>query len=86
MIYACSSRRVGRPWDRSLRGKIHVYVGDADDYYLDNAVRRLDAFLSTAEPAYEGTIRYGPRQGHCWVPLDDKELLREMNTRWEGSR
>ena len=26
-----------------LRGKLHVYAGDGDDYFLNNAVRRLDA-------------------------------------------
>ncbi|GAC1334124.1 MAG: hypothetical protein NVSMB14_01150 [Isosphaeraceae bacterium] len=69
-----------------LRGKIHIYVGEADDFFLDNAVRRLDAFLSHAEPAFEGTIRYGSRQGHCWIPLADKDLLKEMEARREGSR
>lgn len=68
-----------------LRGKIHIYVGEADDFFLDNAVRRLDAFLTAARPAYEGTVRYGPLQGHCWIPLDTRRLLREMNDRLKGS-
>ena len=29
-----------------LRGKLHVWVGEADDYYLNNAVHLLDQFLS----------------------------------------
>src|SRR5262249_50733073 len=37
-----------------LRGKLRIWVGDADDYFLNNAVRLLDAFLKTARPAYEG--------------------------------
>ena len=31
-----------------LRGKIHIWVGEADDYFLNNAVHRLDEFLSRA--------------------------------------
>jgi hypothetical protein len=37
-----------------LQGKIHIWVGDADDF-LNNAVHQLDEFLSRAQPAYEGS-------------------------------
>ena len=53
-----------------LRGKLHVWVGEADDYFLNNAVHRLDAFLSRARPAYEGSIHYGAGAG----PLLDGDL------------
>ena len=33
-----------------LRGKLHIWVGDADDFFLNNAVHRLDEFLSRATP------------------------------------
>jgi hypothetical protein len=64
-----------------LRGKLHIDVGEADNYFLNNAVHRLDDFLSRAEPAYEGTIRYGPRQGHCWSGSTQAELMRAMARR-----
>jgi hypothetical protein len=64
-----------------LRGKLHIDVGEADGYFLNNAVHRLDDFLSRAEPAYEGTIRYGPRQGHCWSGSSQAELSRAMASR-----
>lgn len=66
-----------------LRGKLHVFVGDADDYFLNNAVVRLDAFLKRAEPAYEGEIRFGWRQGHGYHPLSMKELLGAAEKRME---
>jgi hypothetical protein len=47
-----------------LRGKIHIWVGDADDYFLNNAVHRLDRFLRTARPPFGGKIVFGARQGH----------------------
>jgi hypothetical protein len=52
---------------RKLRGKIHIYVGEADNYYLNNAVYLVDEFLgSTRDPYYEGEIDYEPRAEHCW--------------------
>ncbi len=50
-----------------LRGKIHIYVGDMDTFYLNNAVYLTEAFLKNAKnPAYEGEIDYGDRAEHCW--------------------
>ena len=60
----------------ALEGKIHIYVGDMDTYYLNNAVVLLEKFLeSTKDPYYNGVIRYGDRMPHCWGP-DRKELLK----------
>ncbi len=50
-----------------LEGKIHIYVGDMDNYYLNNAVYLADAFLeSTNDPYYAGDVDYGDRAEHCW--------------------
>jgi len=50
-----------------LRGKIHIYVGDMDNYYLNNAVYLMEAFLeSTKDPYYAGEVDYGDRAEHCW--------------------
>ena len=32
--------------------KLNVYVGDMDSYYLNNAVEKLNEFLSGVEPAF----------------------------------
>jgi hypothetical protein len=61
-----------------LRGKIHIWVGEADNFFLNNAVHRLDDFLSKANPPFEGSITYGARAGHCWADIDQEELLRAM--------
>jgi hypothetical protein len=61
-----------------LRGKLHIWVGEADDYFLNNAVHRLDAFLSRASPPYEGSIAFGPGQGHCWMGISQKTLIKQM--------
>ncbi len=50
-----------------LEGKLHIYVGDMDNYYLNNAVYLTEAFLeSTENPYYAGVVDYGDRAEHCW--------------------
>lgn len=50
-----------------LRGKLHIYVGDMDNYYLNNAVYLTEDFLeSTTGPPYDGEVKYGDRAEHCW--------------------
>ncbi|HKZ81350.1 MAG TPA: alpha/beta hydrolase-fold protein [Pyrinomonadaceae bacterium] len=59
-----------RDWNKigpSLEGKIHIYVGEADNYFLNNAVYLVDDFLKTTKnPAYGGEVDYEPRAEHCW--------------------
>jgi len=50
-----------------LKGKIHIYVGDMDNYYLNNAVYLMEDFLEkTTAPYYDGEVDYGDRAEHCW--------------------
>jgi hypothetical protein len=50
-----------------LRGKIHIYVGSADTYFLNDAVYYIEDFLkATTNPPYEGEVKYGDRAEHCW--------------------
>jgi len=59
-----------RDWETlgpRLEGKLHIYVGDMDNYYLNNAVYLAEAFLeSTSDPYYDGEVDYGDRAEHCW--------------------
>jgi hypothetical protein len=61
-----------------LAGKIRIWVGEADEYFLNNAVHLLDDFLKTARPAFQGKITFAPRQGHSWSGISDREMLRQM--------
>ena len=50
-----------------LQGKIHIYCGDMDNYYLNNAVYLMEDFLKkTQDPYYDGEVDYGDRAEHCW--------------------
>lgn len=60
-----------RDWEsglgEKLEGKLFLYVGDMDNYYLNNAVYEAEAFLeSTTNPYYAGEVEYGDRAEHCW--------------------
>jgi Putative esterase len=68
-----------------LRGKLHIWVGEADDFFLNNAVHRLDEFLSAARPAYEGSITYGPGRGHCWMGISESEMMNQMARRMSAA-
>ena len=60
-----------RDWDKGLgkklAGKLSIYVGDMDNYYLNNAVYLVEEFLKgTKNPPYGGEVTYGDRAEHCW--------------------
>ena len=60
-----------RDWDKGLgkklEGKLHIFVGEADSFYLNDAVYLAEDFLKTTKnPAYGGEVDYGPRAEHCW--------------------
>ena len=59
-----------RDWDKigkDLEGKINIYCGDMDNYYLNNAVVLTEEFLeSTTDPYYNGEVDYGDMAEHCW--------------------
>ena len=58
-----------------LEGKLHVMVGDMDNFHLNNAVYLLEEFLeSTTDPYYGGMVDYGDRQEHCWNGDHDNPL------------
>lgn len=50
-----------------LKGKIHIYVGDMDNYYLNNAVYTAEDMLKKlSNPVCNCEITYGDRAEHCW--------------------
>jgi hypothetical protein len=63
-----------------LVGKLHVYVGDWDTFYLDRATREVEAWMkTTTNPHYEGFFMYGERKPHCWIgPVTQAERHVEM--------
>jgi hypothetical protein len=63
------SHIIARDWATlapKLQGKIHIYVGSADTYYLNNAVYFAQERLESLQPPYQGSVAYGERAEHCW--------------------
>lgn len=70
----------------ALEGKLHIYTGDMDTHYLNNAVVLLERFLEkTKNPYYAGTIEYGDGEPHCWGPYGE-ELLELIGEHVEKMR
>jgi hypothetical protein len=59
-----------RDWETlgpKLVGKLHIYAGDMDTYFLEEAARLLEQFLeSTSDPYYDGWFDWGERAPHCY--------------------
>jgi hypothetical protein len=74
-----------RNWARIgpvLVGKLHVDVGDQDDYYLNLACYRMERALARLQPAPQAVFRYGhPLAPHGWQAESDLAYLRQMAAR-----
>ncbi len=59
-----------RDWNKigpKLKGRIHIYCGDMDSYYLNDAVYLTEEMLKALDnPTYDGEVDYGDRAEHCW--------------------
>jgi len=70
-----------RDWARlgpKLRGKIHLYCGTLDNFYLNKAVKLTEEFLKSAtNPPAEAEVKYGLNCEHCWN--GDPELPNQIS-------
>jgi hypothetical protein len=60
---------IQRDWQTlapKLQGKIHLYVGSADNYFLTDSVYFAQERLEALQPPYGGSVDYGDRAEHCW--------------------
>lgn len=61
---------IQRDWSKigdKLKGKIHIYVGDMDSYYLNDAVYSAEDMLKKLQnPDCNCEVDYGDRAEHCW--------------------
>ena len=59
-----------RDWEDlgpKLVGKLHVYMGTMDTFFLEEATRLLEAFLEgTSDPYYQGSFEWGEGAPHCY--------------------
>ncbi len=63
------SNIISRDWPTlapKLQGKLHIFVGNGDNYYLTDSVYYAQERLEALKPAYGGEVLYGERAEHCW--------------------
>ncbi len=71
---------------RRLAGKLHVYVGDMDNHYLNLAVYLMEEESAQLDdPKANFTFEYGrPMKPHGWQPFTNAELVRMMAARLQA--
>jgi hypothetical protein len=58
-----------------LAGKLHLYVGEADTFYLDRAVHLMKDWMeNTTDPYYRGSFDFGMRKPHCYTGDYDRDI------------
>ena len=72
---------LAKQWTRisaQLTGKIFLWVGDMDSYYLNLAVYDMDVFFRN-HPDARAQFTYGrPEKGHGWTPWTEPQLIHMM--------
>lgn len=61
-----------------IKGKIHIWMGDMDNFYLNNSMRVFDQYLkNTVDPKSDAQIEFTPMKGHC-SNYSHKLILKEI--------
>ncbi len=67
-----------------LQGKIYIWMGDMDHFYLNTGTRSFDKFLkSTENPTSDAIIEFTPMEGHC-SQFSHKVILLKMQQRLDS--
>lgn len=61
-----------------LQGQLHFATGDADTYFLNEAVHLLEASMATMDPPANFTFEYGARRPHCWRGASPVDPTRQI--------
>ena len=66
-----------------LEGKLHFTAGDADTFFLNNAVHRLQNQLAaTRNPHSDATFQFGPGMPHCYTGGPAQYSMQENDGTW----
>ena len=61
-----------------VQGKLNIWMGDMDNFYLNLGTRAFDEFIqSTDNPHSDAVIRFTPMKGHC-EEYDQRTILEAM--------
>lgn len=71
-------------WDElgpKLQGKIYIWMGDMDHFYLNTGTREFDSFLKTTQnPTSDAVIEYSAMEGHC-SQFSNKKVILQIQER-----
>jgi len=69
-----------------IQGKIHIWMGDMDNFYLNNSMRDFDEFMkNTTGPKSDAQIEFTPMKGHC-SNYSHKKVLEEIQQKLDGMK
>lgn len=64
-----------------LQGKIYVWMGDMDNFYLNMATRSFAEYLETTEnPKFDAVIEFSAMEAHC-TQYSNKKVLKQIEKR-----
>jgi S-formylglutathione hydrolase FrmB len=64
-----------------LQGKIYIWMGDMDQFYLNPATRSFHDFLqNTSDPVSDAQVEFTPMAGHC-VEFSHRKVLTQIKER-----
>ena len=64
-----------------IQGKVYIWMGDMDHFYLNPATRALDGFIvETENPTSDALIEFTPMAGHC-QNFSNKKVLMQMDAK-----
>ena len=64
-----------------IDGKIYIWMGDMDHFYLNPATRAFSSYLETTEnPKSDAVIEFSPMEGHC-SKFSHKVVLEQIQER-----
>ena len=67
-----------------IQGKIYIWMGDMDHFYLNLGTRGFSEFLKTTkDPVSDADIVFTPMEGHC-QEFSDKTVLLQIRNRLES--
>ncbi len=73
----------------ALEGKLHLYMGEMDSYYLNNAMRLFEDMLKArTNPASDAEFHWQARGGHCDLTTAEmlQTVLPQAVERWQQSK
>lgn len=69
-----------------IQGKIWIWMGDMDEFYLNPALRTFDQMMQRMDnPKSDAVIHFSPMKGHC-SGYNDRKVLIQIKEKWNSTQ